>query len=237
MTTLTNSFEGGTSGTTITAANSGGASGNAFDSVSIGTSGSLVFDNARAAHGLLSAKAATGGTADEVLMEWTTSLGTQATVYYRAYLYLTSNSAAVQPVEVRAGGSSAASIAISTSGNLRLVNGAFAVVMTFSGMVPLGQWFRLEGLFTGDPSNGVISCSQFNSMDSVTPTESHTLTGQDTTGSLTQTWFGQTSSVANTPAFWLDDVGVSSSGPLGPWTPPGGAGCNIVAPLVASGAI
>ena len=61
---LTNTFEGGTSGTTITQSvngNSGGASGNFFDTVSIGGGATDAADNTHAAHGTLSAKIATAG--------------------------------------------------------------------------------------------------------------------------------------------------------------------------------
>ena len=56
MTTLTNSFEGGTNGTGITAANSGGASGNAFDNVLGQFGGTVTYSSTVAAHGSLSAK-------------------------------------------------------------------------------------------------------------------------------------------------------------------------------------
>ena len=50
MTTLTNSFEGGTSGTGITAGASGGASGNAFGSVTTGAGATVNWDNSQYAH-------------------------------------------------------------------------------------------------------------------------------------------------------------------------------------------
>ncbi|MBO0825578.1 MAG: hypothetical protein J2P27_17260, partial [Actinobacteria bacterium] len=88
--TLTNSAEGGSSGTTVTAANSGGSSGNAFDVVNIGAGATGIYDGARAAHGGLSYAFATGPTAALARLQWTSSMGTQSQVWYRAYVYFDS---------------------------------------------------------------------------------------------------------------------------------------------------
>jgi len=80
MTTLVNSFEGGTNGVTVSAANSGGGSGNAFDSVTIGTGASIIYDTTQT-QGALAAKVATGASVSTVFATWSTAMGTQTTVW------------------------------------------------------------------------------------------------------------------------------------------------------------
>src|SRR5258707_3093639 len=91
MTLLVNSFEGGTSGSAVSTANSGGASGNAFDSVTIGTGATVAYDNAHAAHGSLALQIATAGTSAAANAQWSTSMGSQGTIWFRLYAYFTAN--------------------------------------------------------------------------------------------------------------------------------------------------
>ena len=88
MTTITNDFEGGTSGTSITTGNSGPPSGTAFDAVNIGTGATVAYSAAHAAHGGLSALI-TEGSASSAYLQWSTAMGTQSQLYGRVYLYLT----------------------------------------------------------------------------------------------------------------------------------------------------
>lgn len=239
MTTLLNNFEGGTSGTTLTTLNTGGASGNAFDAINTASSPTLAFDNTRAAHGTLSCKVATGASAATPLAEWTTSMGTQVTVWFRQYLYLTGNPAsAIRVYVARSGASLAGAIAISAAGKIQLVNAASGIAVTFTGAVPLNQWFRIEGLITGNASTGVLTAALYSQMDSTVVTETETASGQNTTGTLTQYWFGEQTSLANVGPFWMDDIAISSTGPLGPVvTAHAPRGTSIVPSLIAAGAI
>ena len=237
MTTLLNSFEGGTSGTTLTTANTGGASGSAFDTVNIGASATLAFDNTHAAHQSLSCKVATGVTATNTLAEWTTSMGSQTTVWYRQYLYFTAlPNPSLRPIAFRAGASLAAAIGISLTGKLQLINSGSSVVVTFTNVIPLNQWFRIEGFITGNASTGVISATLYSPQDSTIARETETATGQNTTGTLTQYWFGEQASAANAGPFWMDDLGISSTGPLGP-VKTRASGTSIVPSLIAAGAL
>jgi hypothetical protein len=217
--TLYNGFEGGTSGVTITAGNSGGASGNAFDTVVIGsTTATLIFDNAHAAHGGLSAKVATGAAASTVLMEWTNSEGTVPTIYYRMYLYSSGTpTLGVRLFTARTSAALAAALQWTNTGTLELINGGNSVVATFAGTVPANQWIRIEGQVTGNASTGVLSATQYNSADSVTGTETQTVSNANTTGSLAQFFFGENSANAAQGPFWLDDIGIATSGSLGPY--------------------
>ena len=161
---------------------------------------------------------ATGATPGTALLEWSQSLqGPQLTVWYRAYLYYTANPAsASSPVEVRAGGSAAALISVNSSGNLELFDGTGTGHDTFASAIPLNSWFRIEGYFTGSPSAGAISCSLYTPKDSMTALESHTVTGVNNTGLITQIWYGEANSGSSEGPLWIDDIGVSNAGYLGP---------------------
>lgn len=238
MTVLLNSFEGGTSGTALTTGNTGGASGNAFDAISVGAAATLAFSNAQAAHGTLSCQVAIGGTSTTALAEWTTSMGTQATVWYRLYLYFTGNpSATVRPYAARSGASLAATVAVNTSGKLALLNAASSTQATFTNSIPLNKWFRIEGLITGNASAGVITCSLYDTPDSATADETRSVTAQNTTGLLSQYWFGEQASVTNVGPYWMDSAGISSTGPIGPVKNAVASGSSIVPSLIAMGAV
>lgn len=240
MTTLTNTFEGGTNGTTLTTGNTGEASGSAFDAINAGAGGATIaFDSTHTAHGALSCKIATTTPAATPLAEWTTSMGSQATVWYRQYLYLTANPAAALRVYVaRSGASLAGAIGISATGKLQLVTSTGSFAVTFTSSAPLNQWFRIEGFITGNASTGVLNASLYSSPDSTVATETETATGQNTTGVLSQYWFGEQISLTNAGPFWMDDIGISSTGPLGPIvTAHAPRGTSIVPSLIATGAI
>lgn len=218
---LTNSFEGGTSATTITTANSGGTSGNAFDTVNIGASATLAFSNTEAAHGVLSGKFTEPGTAVSCYLAWGTSLTSSSisTVYYRAYVYLptlptVTNMRLISPFD---GTSVCAGIAVNTSGKVVVQAGTSdATQYTSTSTVPTAGWFRLEGFVTGNASTGQVSMSLYSTPDSTTATETFTSAGTvNTTGAVSSIRFG--SSVQGTSYTWyMDDLGASDTGLLGP---------------------
>lgn len=219
MVTLVNSFEGGTNGVTITNANSGGASGNAFDSGAL--SGSPAFSNTHAAHGALGCEIASSGTAAYV--GWATSLGTQTQTWFRQYLYFTANPGGTTYLNqfVELGVANCASILITSAGQLLFWDTSGTTQITSTEAVPLNQWIRVEGFVISSASIGQLSLSIYNSMDSITPTETHTTAANiDTNGGLNSVWFGVTFS-SQTLTYWLDDVGVSTTGYLGPVITPG----------------
>lgn len=237
MTTLLNGFEGGTSGTTISAANSGGASGNPFDTVTIQATCTAAYDATHAAHGSLSAKFATGATTGTSLAEWTTSEGTQTTIYYRLYAYFTAGASPDARIfAARSGASHAASFLVHGT-TLEISYTAGFTSQNFATPLPVNTWFRIAGYVIGDPSAGAISASLYLPMDSPTPLETKTVTGVNTVGALTQYWFGQSNNSASSGPFWLDDVGISSTGPLGPSGAASRRSTSIVPSLIAAGAI
>jgi len=225
VTTLVNSFEGGTTGTTISTGNSGPGSGNAFDAVSApGGGGTLAFSNAEAAHGSLACDLATTGTTGTPYVAWTTSMGSQAQVWFRLYLYFTANPSATQRVfAALQGGTACATIAVGTSGKLQFLNAAGSAIFTQTGTIPLNQWFRIEGFIIGSATVGQVELKRFNSPDSTVASETNTsAASQNTTGAMDTYRFGHGagSALANLGPWWQDDIGLSNGGYLGPVIPP-----------------
>jgi hypothetical protein len=245
VTTLANSFEGGTSGTAVSPANSGGASGNAFDAVNTGSGATLAYDSTHAAHGTLSAKIATTSSAVAADVVWRSTgiLPGPAgpTWYMRTYAYLTANPATTLHLLslTNASSGSLTAVQLTPAGKLQLLYGSAGTAFaTFTAAVPLNAWFRVENMVTASAAAGMVGCSLYAG-DSAVATESHTSgatldTGTAGTGTNVLS-FGDTTATSGLGPYWIDDVGVSDSGFLGPVIT--AAGGSAVAALVASGAI
>ena len=88
-TLLSNDFNEGTNGSDITTGNSGGGVGeNAFDSVTTTSAHTAVYSNTAAIHSALSGAFSTTASAGVAMVTWSTSLGTQSTIYGRVYVYM-----------------------------------------------------------------------------------------------------------------------------------------------------
>jgi hypothetical protein len=214
-----NSAEGGSSGTTVTSVNSGGTSGTAFDSVGLGTGVTLTFDNTQAAHGSLSYKVTTPSTAAASYLVWS-SFGTVSQLWFRFYIYLTSNPATSFRVwEAVATGTLCGGIRVNTNGTLYAfdTNDSTIASTTTTNTLALNAWNRVEGYIIGSATVGQIQFSLYKTLDSVTPTETKTsaTTVNTASASITQAWQGVAYINAST-TLWLDDLGVSSVGYLGP---------------------
>jgi len=224
MTVLLNSFEGGTSGTSVSTANSGGASGNAFDVVTIGSGDTNAYDNTQAAHGTLSCKIATGATAAAAYDRWSTSIGTVSQVWFRMYLYFTAIPTAITRVMGYAttAGTTCGIVAVNTSGKVSFFNAGGSAIITTANTIPLNSWFRVEGFLIGSATAGQMQLKTFISgMDSQTASELLTSTAvQNTTGAPGLYSFGQISNTASVGPFWMDDIGLSTTGYLGPYGTP-----------------
>jgi hypothetical protein len=192
VTTLVNSFEGGTSGTTITTGNSGTGSGNAFDATNIGTSATLTYSNTHSAHGSLSCAITTSGTSAACIAAWSTSMGTQTTVWFREYLFFASLPGSDIGIwGAKNGGSSAANLGVHANGKIYIQQTGFSTVLTFTNAMSSGQWYRVEGFVTGDASVGQIEVKLFLG-DSTVPIEVQTSAATlNTFGQLTSYDFGQ----------------------------------------------
>ena len=216
---LVNTFEGGTNSATVTAAGSGGASGNAFDTVTIGSGATDAFDSTHAAHGTLSCKIATGSSAT-VFNTWSSSLTSVSIpqVWFRLYLYFTANPGAQHRVlAATAGASNAASVQVTTGGKLVVANASGSAVFTTSTSIPLNAWFRVEGFITGSATAGQVSLNLYTAADGLIPAETFTSAAtQNTSGKITDVRYGVSAAVASVGPYWMDDIGISATGPLGP---------------------
>lgn len=220
MSTPTNSAEGGTSGTGVTTGNSGGASGTAFDQVTTSTSCTMTFDSTNGgAHGSMAYKSLTGATAGEAYVMWTTSLvsAATATIYVRAYLYLTANPGTqTRLVRWLSVSTVRGSIQINTSGKLVTTDSSGTTVATMTNAIPLNQWVRVEGFCTGDAAAGVLECKLFTTLDSTTPLETISNSTLNTGGTIDRVRLGQTGTGVANITYWMDDLGASDAGYLGP---------------------
>jgi hypothetical protein len=224
MTVLVNNFEGGTSGTTLTLGNSGGASGNAFDVITIGSGATNAFDNTQAAHGTLAVKIATGASAVSSYNRWSTSIGTVTQAWVRMYLYFTAVPTAITRVMgyATSGGTTCGIIAIGTTGKIQFFNSSGSAIITTANTIPTNAWFRVEAFLLGSATVGQMQLKTFTtSMDSTTPNELLTSTAtQNTAGAPGLFSFGQISNTASVGPFWMDEIGISTTGYLGPFGTP-----------------
>ncbi len=237
MTTLVNSFEGGSNTTTISTGNSGGVSGNAFDSVTIGALAGVTFSSTHAAHGFLSCAIATGSPGANALLTWTTSL-TATTVpqaWFRAYFYLTAYSGNLRVIRVQNAGTLCGAVAFNASAKVSLLDSAGTGQKTSTTTLPANQWFRIEGFVIGSASVGQVQAQIYLAEDSPTPTETLTTAATlNTTGAMNRVDFGNPASVASF-TYWLDDVGASTTGYIGPSVTR--RSTSIVPSLIAAGVL
>ena len=211
-----NDFEEGTSGTAITGANSAGTGETAFDNVNTPSGSTTAYDNAHAAHGTLAAKIATT-TSGAAYLEW--FYGTsQATGYYRVYGYCTANPAAAISLTayILSGVATCARVILNPGGTLSVLDAASGTIFTTTATIPLNAWWRIEGFITGHATAGQAELKLFTG-DSTTATETQTSTAaQNTHGVFDTVRYGVTVATASVTAFWLDDLGASPAGYLGP---------------------
>jgi hypothetical protein len=202
--------------------NTGGSSGNAFDAIGPGTGATDVFDNTYVAHGLLANEIATGASAASY-NQWNTSglAPSVSQMWFRLYAYFTVNPTNQHKIwSCTSGGSTAvSSLFVTTSGKLLVsYSSTGTTFVTFSNSIPLNRWFRVEGFIVASATVGQVSATLYGSMDSIVPTETHTSAANLNTSSVNPTAynFGPITAVANVGPFWMDDVGLSSTGYLGP---------------------
>lgn len=217
MTTVTYSFEGGSNGANVAAGSGAGTGDTNFDAI-FNTSATNIYDNAHAAHGTLANKIATAATSTSSYVSWTTSIGTQTTVWIRTYLFFTA-APAVQHRVVNFVGAAASrgNVLATTAGKLIFTNSGGGTVLT-SLAFPTNAWFRLEAMFTGSATVGQWEYKIWYTPDSAgTPDDTQTSAANLNTGGTVDTYrFGFGSAVANAGPYWQDDVGVSTAAYIGP---------------------
>ena len=224
MPVLTQNFEGVTpSGTTTSTVNSAVGTGNTGFNFCQTASITNASDSTHAAHGTLGLKIATTGTAAAAYNQWKAAYGTQAQTWFRLYLYFTANPAAANHkllgMAPTAGGS-CGSLYVNSTGHLLMTDSAAATQITSTSTIPLNAWFRVEGFLTPSTTVGQVSFSMWTTsgMDSAgtadeIKTSAATLNTNANVGILD---FGNDTAVANVGPYWADDIGVSSTGYLGP---------------------
>lgn len=225
MTALANSFEGGTNGTTISSGNSGGTSGNAFDGVA-GTA--LTFDNAHAAHGSLACKVVLGTSGTQTYVLWAASLGaitSASDLFIRYYLFLTANPSANEYIcrfsqPGTSGGGHICGFGITSAGLPAIYDTGASTSPKVSGptALPLNQWIRIEGHCGALSATATsMELKVWLSADSSGTPDYDLTTSTGNTGTSVPTNFGfglEKSAVSTT--VWLDDVGFSTTGFIGP---------------------
>lgn len=223
MATVLWSAEGGTNGTGITTGNSGGASGDSFESVSLGSGATATYDNTQA-RGTLAAKLATGGSAADCSLNYATKIGAQTQAWFRAYLYVPSNpGTSHRLIDAWDSGSGQLCFAVylTTAGKLMSVNTGGSTIQTSTASVPLNAWFRVEVMVIGSATVGQVEIKLFNSPDGGTATETLTsAANQNTRGSMNNYRFGAAGDpLPASRTLWFDNLGISTTGYLGPAGP------------------
>jgi Putative Ig domain len=233
--TFENNFGGGTDGTAITVGNSGGASGDAFtEVVCTGPAIPPKFSSIHVAHAHvddLSMKIDPNGGAGYDCVKWSNLNTTQ--VWFRAYLWFDSfPTTTVQLFKCQTtSGDFTASIGIGTDGMIVITKGDNDTVeLTGSVPIAVGQWIRVEGYIINQYSSGAGEFKLFNTGNSITPVDTGTSGAFDTIGYANHFFIGVCGNAGDSgAAFWVDDIGVTDVGYLGPFggsntvtvTPPG----------------
>ena len=109
---------------------------------------------------------------------------------------------------------------LNTSGKLVVTySSSGTTFVTFTTSVSLNAWFRVEGFVVASATTGQVSASLYNTANSTTATETHTSAANlDTApGNPASYNFGIFSSAASIGPFWMDDIALSSTGPVGPY--------------------
>ena len=222
MTTITSGFEQGPDGTAVTTANSGGGGDTAFDLVFAGTGASVTYDSTYSAHGTLAAACATTTSSGQAKAEWQpTALGSPSIskLWFRCYFYFASLPASNCGIAevLTSGGTECARLIVTSGGVLEFLDSAHATQLTSANTVPAGAWFRVEGYCVGDASAGQLEFRLFLTPDSVTPDETQTSgSALNTTGTIGEASFGLAGFAPAGTSVWIDDVGASDTGYIGP---------------------
>lgn len=221
MVTVTNDFEGGTNGTTVSTSNAGGTGNTQFNTVSHGTGTTVQFSDEQAAHGGLSVKMASGATASGFGIRWTTAVGTATTSYIRFYFYATgapaSNTRLIQFGNA-SGSTVNATVYWQTNRKFATTNSGIGGGVATTATVPLNQWVRIEVKVVVNGASGTHEIRVYLTPDSATADSTNTASAQNNGTTAVGLWaFGNYfDSKANVPAFYMDDVGVSTTDWLGP---------------------
>lgn len=218
---LAQTFAEGTSGTALTVANTAGTGQNAFNSVAgVGTGSTAIFSSAQTIVGPMSAAFATSAAGNSSFVSWTsTSVGSQSTVYGRAYMRLASLPATDDNlIHFANSGTNGGGIMIGSSGQLRIQNVAFGETST-GPTLSAGTWFRLEWkVIAGSAGSASCTVNYYASPASATITSTITDTagGFGSAGVINQVDFGWESAHPSQPTVYYAALQVNATGYPGP---------------------
>lgn len=225
--TLLNNAESGLSNATVATQGSGGntgsTAGNYFDTLSKGTGTNIEFSTAEVAHGSLSYNFFTTSTSATVSAKWIASItDTPVQAWSRFYLYMPSLPAATQIMSTMSdtSGTAIGSVAITTSGAVRMLNTSGGTISTSTTTLATGAWNRLEYFMISGASTGQTEVKIFTSPDSTTPAETNTsgatqsMNGNDHARVLYGLNVNSTSY-----SIYMDSIGWSDAGYIGPDVP------------------
>lgn len=193
-----NNDAGGTNGTTISHANSGGASGNAWDTVTIGSGSTLTYDNSvhHGAGQTLSSKfvVPAGITTYHFWNLTTLTGGGGSTTQLNTRQYFQPAAIGIkQQIHkclATVSNTFVGGIYIDTTGHVLIEDSAFSIKQTSTTVLSAGQMYRLEYKWVFDASAGIIEVKIFTNPDSLTPAETLTATGLNTSTAFNSCHFG-----------------------------------------------
>ncbi|HEY2455599.1 MAG TPA: hypothetical protein VGI71_23890 [Scandinavium sp.] len=221
--TIFNTFEGGTDSTALTAGssgNTGGASGSFFNIITTNPGANVAFSNNHPSRTPLSAKFTTDATGELSFVAWSGQLGGSITqIFFRIYAFFPSLPSSTQTLfqpTVSAGGQ-CARLNLSSIGILTFTDAANTVQITATTPIATGKWIRIAGYVTGSATTGQLEFKLFNTADSQTADDTKTSVATlNTTGPIAVVRFGVCAVAVASALFFLDDLGVSDTGYLGP---------------------
>ncbi|HWV45552.1 MAG TPA: metallophosphoesterase, partial [Nitrospira sp.] len=136
----------------------------------------------------------------------------------RTYLYI--DAAPADNVRIMSAAASvgglAGSVQLTTGRVLRIVDHNGSVVATGSTQVGIGNWVRVELDIFGDASAGTMSARLYLDPDSTTPSETISASSLNTGGSITQLWFGISSTTSASVTYWLGEMAAADTGAVDP---------------------
>jgi hypothetical protein len=226
--TLQNTFEYSSLGTALSTANGGTLDGAStkFNTVTDNNAngGSLVLDATHGAARGTRALKVVNGTSSSPVIAWGSSTITAAptTAWGRIYFYWTANPSATLRMARFQGTSSAnlCDINVTTGGLINLLDASQTNQKAFTGAVPLNQWNRLEWKLVSNASTGSLQAWLYAG-DSTSAIETQTASGINTGGTgVTNLSFPSLLAIAGNFTQWVDEIGYSDVGALGPSTTP-----------------
>ena len=213
---LLNSFEGGTDGVTISTSNSGGLSGVPFDAV---TGALPVFTNVQAHRSLLGMRIVDAAAVQHV--DWTGMGSITTSVWFRFYVWMAAlpTGASLYVIKfLNQAGGTCAWLRINTSGQIIMSNAADTGAFTGSVAINTNGWTRIEARVLPSTTVGELQFWMYKDPDSFTVSDTALATSQVLAANMGQVQWGVVGTpIPTTPfTFYLDDLGVSSTGPVGP---------------------